>query len=146
MVLTLDPVKTKHRAMWALGDYDRVATEVVGGLGPVLVEAAGVRAGERVLDVAAGSGNASLPAARTGAEVIATDLTPELLEVGRQRAAAEGLSITWREADAEHLDVPDDDVDVTLSCIGAMFAPDHATTARELLRVCRPGGTMVMAN
>jgi SAM-dependent methyltransferase len=140
VVLTLDPVKTKHRAMWALGDYDRVATEVVAGLGPVLVEAAGVRRGERVLDVAAGSGNASLPAARTGAEVIATDLTPELVEIGRQRSAAEGLTITWREADAEHLDIPDDEVDVTLSCIGAMFAPFHQPVADELVRVTRPGG------
>src|SRR5436305_9111373 len=85
VVLTLDPVKTKHRAMWALGAYDRVATEVVGALGPILVQAAGVHPGERVLDVAAGSGNASLPAARAGAEVIATDLTPELVEIGRQR-------------------------------------------------------------
>jgi SAM-dependent methyltransferase len=144
VVLTLDPVKTKHRAMWALGDYDRVATEVVGGLGPVLVEAAGVRRGERVLDVAAGSGNASLPAARTGAEVIATDLTPELVEIGRQRSAAEGLSITWREADAEHLDVPDDDVDVTMSCIGAMFAPFHQPVADELVRVTRPGGRIAL--
>jgi|tagenome__1003787_1003787.scaffolds.fasta_scaffold20870518_2 SAM-dependent methyltransferase len=146
VVLTLDPVKTKHRAMWALGDYDAVATEVVGGLGPVLVEAARVRAGERVLDVAAGSGNASLPAARIGAEVIATDLTPELVEIGRQRSAAEGLSITWREADAEHLDVPDDDVDVTLSCIGAMFAPFHQPVADELVRVTRPGGRVAMIN
>jgi ubiquinone/menaquinone biosynthesis C-methylase UbiE len=117
---------------------------VVGGLGPVLVEAAGVRRGERVLDVAAGSGNASLPAARTGAEVIATDLTPELVEIGRQRSAAEGLTITWREADAEHLDVPDDDVDVAMSCIGAMFAPFHQPVADELVRVTRPGGRIAL--
>src|SRR4051812_8726326 len=144
VVLTLDPVKTKHRAMWALGDYDRVATEVVADLGPVLVEAAGIRRGERVLDVAAGSGNASLPAARTGADVLATDLTPELVEIGRQRSAAEGLTITWREADAEHLDVPDDDVDVTMSCIGAMFAPFHQPVADELVRVTRPGGRIAL--
>jgi SAM-dependent methyltransferase len=146
VVLTLDPVKTKHRAMWALGAYDRVATEVVADLGPVLVEAAGVRRGERVLDVAAGTGNASLPAARTGAEVIATDLTPELVEIGRQRSAAEGLAITWREADAEHLDLPDDDVDVTMSCIGAMFAPFHQPVADELVRVTRSGGRIALLN
>lgn len=142
----LDPIKAKHRAMWALGDYDRVATEVVAGLGPVLVEAAGVRSGLRVLDVAAGSGNASLPAAATGAEVIATDLTPELLETGRQRAATHGLSLTWRESDAEHLDVPDDAVDVAMSCVGVMFAPFHKPVADELVRVTHTGGRIALLN
>ncbi len=142
----LDPVKTKHRAMWALGDYHRVAAEVVPGIGTRLVDAAGVRTGQRVLDVAAGSGNASLPAARTGADVTATDLTPELLETGRQRAAAEGLSLQWAEADAEHLPYDDGEFDVVLSAIGVMFAPFHQPVADELVRVARPGGTIALAN
>ena len=110
--LTLDPIKTKHRAMWALGNYDNVATEVIQSLGTRIVEAAGIAPGDRVLDVAAGSGNASLPAARAGGQVWATDITPELLETGRQRAEAEGLDITWREADAEHLPCEDGEYDV----------------------------------
>ena len=121
--LVLDPIKSKHRALWALGDYDRVASEVVGGLGPALVAAAEVGPGDYVLDVAAGSGNASFPAAATGARVIATDLTPELLNIGRERAAAEGLDISWQEADAQHLGFADGEFDVVLSCVGVMFAP-----------------------
>jgi ubiquinone/menaquinone biosynthesis C-methylase UbiE len=120
-----DPIKSKHRAMWALGDYDRVAVEVVGGLGPALVEAADIRPGDRVLDVAAGSGNASLPAAARGAQVVATDLTPELIETGRHRSVAQGLSVSWQGADADHLPFADDQFDVTLSCVGVMFAPFH---------------------
>src|SRR5688572_25995680 len=84
-------LKSKHRAMWALGDYPAVATEVIAGLGPILVEAAGVKAGDRVLDVAAGSGNVAIPAAATGAHVVASDLTPELLETGRRQAEAQGV-------------------------------------------------------
>ena len=141
-----DPIKTKHRAMWALGDYDRVSVEVVGGLGPALVEAADVRPGMRVLDVAAGSGNASLPAAARGAQVVATDLTPELIETGRQRSAGLGLSLDWQEADAEHLPFTDDEFDVTLSCVGVMFAPFHQPVADELLRVTRPGGRIALIN
>lgn len=141
-----DPVKLKHRAMWAMGDYDRVSVEVVGGLGPALVTAAGVRAGQTVLDVAAGSGNASLPAAATGADVVATDLTPELVETGRARAAARGLPITWGEADAEHLPFADDQFDVVLSCVGVMFAPFHQPVADELVRVTRPGGRIAVLN
>src|SRR5450631_819602 len=95
--IVLDPIKTKHRAMWALGDYDRIATEVIYELGSVLVDAANVQPGEHVLDVAAGSGNASLPAAITGARVVATDLTPELVQIGRERTAAHGLDIKWQE-------------------------------------------------
>ncbi len=107
------PIKAKHRAMWALGDYDRIATEVVGGLGAGLVEAAGVQPGERVLDVAAGSGNASLPAARAGARVVATDLTPELLEIGRQRSAAAGWTSTGRKPTPSTSAFADDGFDVT---------------------------------
>ena len=111
----LDPIKAKHRAMWAFGDYDRVATEVVHEVGTLLVAGAKIRPGERVLDVAAGSGNASIPAARAGADVTATDLTPELVQVGRDRSADLGLDIVWGEADAEHLPFGDDEFDVTMS-------------------------------
>jgi SAM-dependent methyltransferase len=95
-----------------------------------------------VLDVAAGTGNASLPAARAGADVTASDLTPELLEAGRSRAAAEGLELRWVEADAENLPFADESFDVVMSSIGAMFAPHHQEVANELVRVCRPGGTI----
>lgn len=145
-VLTLDPLKSKHRAMWALGDYDRVATDVIADLGPALVAAAGIGPGQRVLDVAAGSGNASLPAAETGAVVVASDLTPELVQVGAQRAARLGLDITWQEADAEHLPYARDEFDVTISCVGVMFAPFHQPVADELARVTRPGGTVALIN
>ena len=98
--------------------------------------------GQRVLDVAAGTGTSALPAARRGAEVTATDLTPELLDVGRAAAAAEGLELTWQTADAEALPYADAEFDVVLSAIGVMFAPHHQQAADELVRVCRPGGTI----
>ncbi|ROO83468.1 methyltransferase family protein [Actinocorallia herbida] len=139
-------LKAKHRAMWALGDYPALAEEVIGALGPALVRAAGIGAGDTVLDVAAGSGNAAIAAARTGARVVASDLTPELLEVGRRKAESEGVDLEWREADAEELPFPDDSFDAVLSCVGVMFAPHHAAAAAELLRVCRPGGTIALLN
>jgi ubiquinone/menaquinone biosynthesis C-methylase UbiE len=133
-------LKTRLRTMWALGDYPAVASEVVAGLGPALVEAVGVRPGERVLDVAAGSGNASLPAALAGADVVASDLTPALLDAGRRVADERGIAVEWREADAEALPFADAEFDVALSCVGIMFAPHHAAAADELVRVVRPGG------
>lgn len=139
-------IKSKHRAMWASGDYAAVAAELIPELGPALVAAAGVRSGQRVLDVAAGTGNAAIPAAATGAEVVASDLTPELLEIGQRRAAEAGVQLRWVEADAEALPFEDGEFDVVLSCVGAMFAPHHQQTADELLRVCRPGGTIAMIN
>lgn len=142
----LDPIKTKHRAMWALGDYDKVATELVSSVGETLVRSAGVRAGQSVLDVAAGSGAAAIPAARLGATVTASDLTPELLETGRVRAEAEGLALRWRQADAEHLPCATAEYDVVLSAIGVMFAPFHQPVADELVRVTRQGGTIAVAN
>ncbi|MCW2812368.1 MAG: hypothetical protein JWP61_2826 [Friedmanniella sp.] len=139
-------LKARHAALWALGDFPAVAREVVAGLGAALVAAAELQTGERVLDVAAGSGNASLPAARAGARVVASDLTPELLEAGRVEAAAAGLDLEWRVADAEHLPFADGEFDVVLSCVGVMFAPHHQQAARELVRVCRPGGRIALAN
>jgi len=133
-------LKTKHAAMWASGDYSRVADEIVGSLGGLLVEAAEVRAGDEVVDVAAGTGTSALPAARCGATVTATDLTPELLAIGRQKADAEGLTVKWRTADAEHMPCDDAEYDAVLSCIGVMFAPHHQAAADELTRICRPGG------
>jgi SAM-dependent methyltransferase len=135
-------LKARHAAMWASGSYPTVVEQAVEPLGGVLVDAVGVRAGQRVLDVAAGTGTSALPAARRGAEVVATDLTPELLDVGRAAAAAEGLTLTWETADAEALPYDDASFDVVLSAIGVMFAPHHQVAADELVRVCRPGGTI----
>jgi SAM-dependent methyltransferase len=135
-------LKTKHRAMWASGDYPAVAAEVIPALGPRLVEATGVRRGQWVLDVAAGSGNAAIPAALTGATVVASDLTPELFEAGRRLAAEQGAEVEWRQADAEALPFDDGEFDTVLSCVGVMFAPHHQQTADELVRVCKAGGTI----
>jgi ubiquinone/menaquinone biosynthesis C-methylase UbiE len=135
-------LKAKHRAMWALGDYPAVARDIVGDLGPILAQASGVGPGERVLDVAAGSGNASIPAAAAGASVIASDLTPELFETGRKAAAKAGVEVDWQTADAEALPYPDASFDTVLSCLGVMFAPHHQAGADELVRVLRPGGTL----
>jgi ubiquinone/menaquinone biosynthesis C-methylase UbiE len=135
-------LKAKHRAMWASGDFPAVATEVIPQLGPVLVAAAGIKAGDRVLDVGAGSGNASIPAAQLGAETVASDLTPELLEAGRRDAESRGIALEWQQADAEALPFEDDSFDVVISCLGVMFAPHHQPAADELIRVCRPGGTI----
>jgi SAM-dependent methyltransferase len=138
----LTTIRTKHRALWALGDYPAVAAEVIPTLGATLVEATGVRPGDRVLDVGAGSGNAAIPAALAGAHVVASDLTPELFEAGRAAAAASGARLTWEEADAHALPFDDGAFDTVLSCVGVMFAPFHRTAAGELLRVTRPGGTI----
>lgn len=135
-------LKAKHRAMWALGDYPALAADLVSGLGPILAEACGAGAGDRVLDVAAGSGNAAIPAARAGASVVASDLTPELFEAGREEAARQGTQLEWRQADAENLPFADGEFDVVMSCLGVMFAPHHQSSADELIRVCRPGGTI----
>ncbi|MGO4255174.1 class I SAM-dependent methyltransferase [Marmoricola sp. RAF53] len=141
--LTADAeLKQKHRTMWAWGDYPRLTVDVISPLGPTLVEAAGVAAGQRVLDVAAGSGNASIPAARTGAEVVASDLTPELLAAGEAHAREAGVTLGWQVADAENLPYDDAAFDTVLSCVGVMFAPHHQEAADELARVTRPGGTI----
>ena len=138
--------KSAARAMWALGDYDRFAKQTVWGLGPVLVAACGIGPGQRVLDVAAGTGNVAIRAAEAGANVTASDLTPENLEAGRREARAREVELDWVEADAEALPFADGEFDVVTSCLGAMFAPDHRRVADELVRVCRPGGTIGMIN
>ena len=135
-------LKARHRAMWASGDYHSMVETFLLPLGPRLVDACGIEAGMRVLDVAAGSGNASIVAAGRGASVTASDLTPELFDAGRARAAAEGVELEWVEADAEKLPFEDGSYDVVMSSIGAMFAPHHQDVADELVRVCRPGGTI----
>jgi SAM-dependent methyltransferase len=139
-------LKARHRAMWASGDYPSMVETFLLPLGPRLVEACGIDTGMRVLDVAAGTGNASIPAAERGARVTASDLTPELLEAGRRQAESNGLELDWVTADAEALPFEDGSFDVVMSSIGAMFAPHHQEVADELVRVCRPGGTIGMLN
>ena len=133
-------LKAKHRALWALGDYPAVARDVIAATGPALVRAAGIQAGQRVLDVGAGSGNASVPAAEAGAVVVASDLTPELLEHGRRTSP--DAAITWEVGDAEALPYGDGSFDAVISCVGVMFAPHHQDAADELVRVTRRGGTI----
>jgi SAM-dependent methyltransferase len=132
--------------MWALGDYHRFATATVWPLGPELVAACGIGPGQRVLDVAAGTGNVAIRAAAAGADVVASDVTPENFAAGRAEAEARGVAVEWVEADAQALPFGDGEFDVVTSCFGAIFAPDHEAVAGELLRVCRPGGTIGMLN
>ena len=139
-------LKARHRAMWASGDYPSMVETFLLPLGPRLVDACSITAGVSVLDVAAGTGNASIPAAERGAKVTASDLTPELLEAGRTDAESRGIDLEWVEADAEKLPFEDGAFDVVMSSIGAMFAPHHQDVADELARVCRPGGTIGMLN
>ena len=131
---------------WALGDYHRFAKELIWELGPVLVGACSIQPGQNVLDVASGSGNVAIRAADTGARVVASDLTPESLDAGRREAASRGVELEWVAADAQALPFADERFDAVVSCFGAIFAPDHRRVAQELLRVCRPGGTIGMAN
>ncbi len=141
---SMPDLKARHRTMWASGDYPVMVETFLLPLGPRLVDAAGIGPGQRVLDVAAGTGNASLPAAATGAQVTASDLTPELLTAGKARAATAGLELDWVAADAEALPFDDASFDVVMSSIGVMFAPFHQAAADELVRVCRPGGTIAL--
>ena len=139
-------LKAATRAAWALGDYHRFAKETIWELGEVLVRACGISTGQRVLDVAAGTGNTAIRAAEAGAEAVASDLTPENFEAGRREAEAHGVELEWVEADAEALPFADGEFDVVTSSFGAIFAPDHRAVADEMLRVCRPEGTIGMLN
>jgi len=144
-VVDTQPLKDKHRKTWASGDYPAVAQRVTD-VGERVVERARIAAGADVLDVAAGDGNAAIPAARAGARVIASDLTPELFDSGRRRAAAAGVEVEWITADAEDLPFEDARFDHVLSALGVQFAPRHELTTAELVRVCRPGGTIAVGN
>jgi ubiquinone/menaquinone biosynthesis C-methylase UbiE len=138
-------VKGRQQAMWASGDFAVIGTtlQIVGEL---LCEGVDLQAGERVLDVAAGNGNATLAAARRFGIVTSTDYVPALLERGRRRVEAEGFDVAFKVADAEDLPYPDASFNVVLSTFGVMFAPDHRQSARELMRVCRPGGRIGLAS
>ena len=138
----LAAVKTKQHLAWSAGDYAVVGT-TLQFVGESLCEALDLRAGERVLDVAAGNGNATLAAARRWCDVVSTDYVPALLERGRARASAEGLPV---QADAENLPYPDHSFDVVLSTFGVMFTPDQEKAAAEMARVCNPGGRVGLAN
>jgi SAM-dependent methyltransferase len=143
--LDLAAVKARQQVTWASGDFAEIATLIV----PVaerLADAADLRAGSSVLDVACGSGNAALAAARLGCVVTGVDYVPALLERGRERAVAERLEIDLRHGDAEEIPFPAGSFDATLSVFGSMFAPDHGRAAAELLRVTRPGGTIALAS
>jgi SAM-dependent methyltransferase len=137
--------KARQQMMWASGDFAVIGT-TLQLVGELLCEAVDLRAAERVLDVAAGNGNATLAAARRFARVTSTDYVPALLDRGRRRAEAEGAQVTFEVADAEALPYGDATFDVVLSTFGAMFAPDHAQAAREMTRVCRPAGRIGLAS
>src|SRR3954462_6156034 len=141
----LSAVKTRQQAAWSSGDYATVGT-TLQIVGETLCEALDLRAGQKVLDVAAGNGNITLAAARRWCEVISTDYVPALLERGRERAAAERLTVEFREADAEALPFGDASFDVVVSTFGVMFTPDQDKAAAELARVCKPHGKIGLAN
>lgn len=143
--IALESLKSRQQAAWSSGDYALIGT-TLQIVGEELCEALDLRPGQKVLDVAAGNGNASLAAARRWCDVVATDYVPALLERTRERAAAERLSVKCREADAEALPFADASFDMVVSTFGVMFAPDQERSASEMLRVCRPGGRIGLAN
>jgi ubiquinone/menaquinone biosynthesis C-methylase UbiE len=143
--IDLKTVKTRQQGAWSSGDYAVVGT-TLQIVGEELCEALDVRAGQKVLDVAAGNGNVALAAARRWCDVTATDYVPSLLERARERAAAERLDMMFREADAEALPFADESFDVVVSTFGVMFTPDQDAAAAELVRVCKHGGKIGMAN
>ena len=134
------------RTIWAMGDYDRFARATVWELGPVLVEACGITAGHRVLDVAAGTGNVAIRAAMKGASVVACDVTPEHFAAGRRGASAAGVEVEWTEGDAEALPFEAASFDVVVSTFGVMFTPNQELAAAELVRVLKAGGKIGLAN
>ena len=137
----MNALKDRQRATWTAGDFAEVAKRLAPA-SAAMVDELGVRSGQDLLDVACGTGNASIPAARRGARVTGLDLTPKLVEIARERARAEGLEIEFVEGDAEDLPFDDDSFDRVISIFGAMFAPDQQRAADELVRVCRPGGRL----
>ena len=152
MTETLEPtkpdlaaVKQRQQQAWASGDFAVVAARIVL-TAEQLVDSADLHAGWHVLDVATGSGNAAIAAARLGCSAVGVDYVPSLLDRGRRRAAAESLDVVFMEGDAEELPFPEASFDAVTSVFGAMFAPDHARTAAELARVCRPGGRIALAS
>lgn len=138
-------LKAIQRAIWTAGDYDSIA-ELFWDVGAVVAETAAIEPGMKVLDVATGTGNAAIRAAQAGADVVGLDLTPELFEDARRREALAGVSVEWIEGDAEGLPFDDASFDRVLSTFGVMFAPRHQVAAGELVRACRPGGMIVLAN
>lgn len=145
MQVDLAAVKGKQQAAWAAGDYAVIGT-TLQIVGESLCEALDLRAGQRVLDVAAGNGNATLAAARRWCDVVSTDYVAALLERAKARASAEGLAVQFEQADAENLQFEDGSFDVVLSTFGVMFTPNQEKAASELARVCKPGGKIGLAN
>jgi ubiquinone/menaquinone biosynthesis C-methylase UbiE len=143
-VSELDHIKQGARATWAAGDYPAIASRTLWPVGERVVRRIGVAPGERVIDVACGSGNAAIRAAQAGADVLGVDLAPELFEAGRRLAGEAGVEVEWLEGDAEDLPVGDGRFDVVLSVFGCMFAPRHGRTAAELARVLAPGGRLCL--
>ncbi|HKR61797.1 MAG TPA: class I SAM-dependent methyltransferase [Pyrinomonadaceae bacterium] len=141
----IDSLKTKLKSMWMAGDFGQIAKQLETGA-EEFIDRLGLKPGDRVLDVACGSGNTAIPAARTGANVTGVDIATNLLEQSRARAAAEGLKIQFDEGDAENLRYDDGSFDVVVTMFGAMFAPRPELVTKELVRVCRPGGRIVMGN
>jgi SAM-dependent methyltransferase len=138
----LTPAQRTAREVWESGDYPEVAERLIRGFGPTLVAELDIRAGRRVLDVACGAGNVAIPAALAGADVTGVDIAPALLERGEADASAAGADVTWVEGDAEALPFADASFDVVTSAVGVMFCPSHERAAAELVRVCRPGGSI----
>lgn len=145
-ITEIDQLKAAHRATWDSGDYTDVADRFVIPLGRAALDAANLAPGTEVLDVAAGSGNPAIPAAQAGARVTALDLAPSLLEIGRRRALDAGVGVDFIEGDAEALPFDNESFDVALSVVGVQFAPRHELAARELARVVRPGGCIVLCS
>jgi len=145
-VIAVEDLKRTHRATWAAGDYAAVAERINEMPPRDLLDRVPVSPGDEVLDVATGTGNIALPAAAAGAHVVGLDITPELFATARRRASAHGVEVDWVEGDAEQLAFEDERFDAVLSVFGVQFAPRHEVVARELARVCRPGGRIGLVN
>jgi SAM-dependent methyltransferase len=144
--IEVEDLKRVHRATWAAGDYAAVAEAITDGVAPKLLDRVGIDPGHDVLDVATGTGNVALRASAAGARVTALDLTPELFETARRRARELGVDVEWVAGDAEELPFEDGSFDRVLSAFGVQFAPRHEIAARELVRVCKPGGVIGLVN